>query len=185
MKIYNRADNAVSIAFWLYRNFVSLLCLIFICQPVYSNELHLILNGKSIHTSQPQGINYNERNLGVGLQYDLDEIDKNLYPYFYAGGFSDSYHQPSYYFGTGISYRARIVIGNTPLRVDSGVTMVMMSRDLISSQATNETIFLSGVLPVLSIGNSNVALNMTYIPAVGPIDDELWFFQLKIRLNKT
>jgi len=40
-----------------------------------------------------------------------------------------------------------------------------------------------GVLPVLSVGTKNVAVNITYVPKVEPKAVPLWFFQLKISLN--
>jgi len=40
-----------------------------------------------------------------------------------------------------------------------------------------------GVLPVLSVGTKNVALNITYVPKVEPKAEPLWFLQLKVSLN--
>jgi hypothetical protein len=62
--------------------------------------------------------------------------------------------------------------------VDLGAIGFVMTR----KDYKNNDPFL-GVLPALSVGTKNVALNITYVPKVEPKAVPLWFFQLKINLS--
>ena len=137
-----------------------------------AGELHLILNGKSIHLTKQPGVSYNESNWGAGFQYDFDEINDKWVPFVTASGFSDSFKNPSYNAGGGVMRRFKFGSG---WHFDAGVYAFAMTR----KDVKNSKPFL-GALPVVSLGTKNISVNMTYIPKVRPKFAELLFFQLKI-----
>ncbi len=144
---------------------------------VKADELHLVLNGKSIHMQKNSETKYNENNYGIGMQYDFNQFDRNWISYVNAGGFSDSLGNPSYYIGGGLSYRMKINRFIPGMHIDTGFTGFFMTR-----QDTNGNEPFPGVLPMLSFGNANTSLNVTYIPQINEHTSELWFFQLKIKM---
>ncbi|MBI3569507.1 MAG: hypothetical protein HY082_00125 [Gammaproteobacteria bacterium] len=139
-----------------------------------ADEMSLLVNGKAVHVNVPAGKNLNEKNWGLGFQYDGDLINKKWVPFAAASGFVDSNKNPSYYAGGGAM--RRIQFDGT--HVDLGVIGFVMTR---KSYKNNQPFF--GALPAFSVGTKNVALNMTYIPKVEPKAVPLWFFQLKINLS--
>ena len=138
-----------------------------------ADELSLLVNGKAIHINTPPGKNLNEKNWGLGLQYDWDLKDSKWIPFAAASGFIDSNKNPSYYAGGGAL--RRFEFGS--VHADLGAIGFLMTR----KNFKNDRPF-PGVLPALSVGTQSVALNVTYIPKVEPKAVPLWFFQLKIRL---
>jgi hypothetical protein len=138
-----------------------------------ADELGLLVNGKAIHINTPPGKNLNEKNWGLGLQYDWDLKDSKWIPFAAASGFIDSNKNPSYYAGGGAL--RRFEFGS--VHADLGAIGFLMTR----KNFKNDRPF-PGVLPALSVGTQSVALNVTYIPKVEPKAVPLWFFQLKIRL---
>jgi hypothetical protein len=139
--------------------------------PAVADELSLLVNGKAIHINTPPGRNLNEKNWGLGLQYDWDRKDSKWIPFATASGFIDSNHNPSYYAGGGALRRFQF----GGMHADVGAIGFLMTRkDFKHDQP------FPGVLPVLSVGTQSVSLNMTYIPKVEPKAVPLWFFQLKI-----
>lgn len=147
-------------------------------QPVHAGELSLLVNGKAIHINPPAGSNYNESNLGAGIQYEFELIDEKWVPFVTASGFSDSNRNPSYYAGGGIMRRYQ-VSEKLDLHFDAGVVAFLMTR----KDFKNNDPFL-GVLPAVSIGTDRVSLNMTFVPKVDPKMTALFFFQLKVNLTK-
>lgn len=158
---------------------VSLLTLIFaaffclFADTAAADELHLLVNGKAIHVNEPTGSHLNEKNWGLGIQYDGNVINKKWVPFVTASGFSDSNKNPSYYAGGGALRRFQ---GDT-MRLDIGAIGFLMTR----KNYKNDKPFI-GVLPAFSVGTERVSVNMTYIPKVEPKMVALWFFQLKIKL---
>ncbi|MDH5485223.1 MAG: hypothetical protein OEY43_08330 [Gammaproteobacteria bacterium] len=144
-----------------------------------ADELSLIINGKAIHTAKIAGVKYNERNLGMGLHYQFNQLGKNWYPYIYAGGFSDSKENPSYYMGTGISYRFKTLNFLPGIHIDAGLNSFLMTREDVNDNSP-----FPGVLPMLSIGNKHTAMNIIYIPEIDNKTEEVWFMQLKIRIAR-
>jgi hypothetical protein len=139
-----------------------------------ADEMSLLVNGKAVHINTPAGKHMNEKNWGLGLQYDWDLADSKWIPFATASGFIDSNSNPSYYAGGGSLRRFQF----EDMRVDLGAIGFLMTR----KGYKNEQPF-PGVLPVLSVGTKSVALNITYIPKVEPKSVALWFFQLKINLR--
>ena len=138
-----------------------------------ADDLSLLVNGKAIHVNAPAGSHLNEKNWGLGIQYDGNVIDKKWIPFVSASGFSDSNKNPSYYAGGGALRRFQ---GDT-LHLDVGAIGFLMTR----KGYKNDKPFI-GVLPAFSVGTERVSVNMTYIPKVEPKMVALWFFQLKIKL---
>ena len=139
-----------------------------------AGEMSLLVNGKAVHINAPAGTNLNEKNWGLGLQYDGDLINKKWVPFAAASGFSDSNRNPSYYVGGGALRRFQF----DGTHVDMGAIGFVMTR----KDYKNDQPFL-GVLPAFSVGTDRVSVNMTYIPKVHPKAVPLWFFQLKINLS--
>jgi len=139
-----------------------------------ADELSLLINGKAMHLGSPNGSNLNEKNWGLGLQYDWERASDKWRPFATVSEFRDSNNNTSYYAGGGALYRFQF----DSAHVDVGAVGFLMTR----KDYKNGDPF-PGVLPVLSVGTKNVALNITYVPKVEPKAVPLWFFQLKISLN--
>jgi hypothetical protein len=139
-----------------------------------AGEMSLLVNGKAVHMNPPADKNLNEKNWGLGLQYDWDIVNKKWVPFATASGFSDSNKNPSYYAGGGILRRFQF----DGTHVDLGAIGFVMTR----KGYKDDQPFL-GVLPAFSVGTKSVALNITYIPKVEPKAVPLWFFQLKVNLS--
>jgi hypothetical protein len=122
----------------------------------------------------PASKTLNEKNWGLGLQYDWDRASDKWIPFGTVAGFRDSNSNMSYYAGGGAMYRFQF----DSAHVDLGAIGFVMTR----KDYKNNDPFL-GVLPALSVGTKNVALNITYVPKVEPKAVPLWFFQLKISLS--
>jgi len=139
-----------------------------------ADETSLLVNGKAVHINTPAGRNLNEKNWGLGLQYDWDLADSKWRPFATVAEFKDSNRNPSYYAGGGTVRRFQF----DSMHADLGVIGFLMTR----KDFKNDRPF-PGVLPVLSVGTKSVAMNITYIPKVEPKAVPLWFFQLKMNLG--
>jgi len=138
-----------------------------------ADQLSLLVNGKAIHFNSANK-NFNEKNWGAGLQYDLAPINENWIPFVTVSGFKDSNRNPSYYAGGGIMRRYQF----DHLHVEAGVVGFVMTR----KDFRDDKPFI-GVLPAFSLGTKNVSVNMTFVPKVDPKAVPLVFFQLKIKLT--
>jgi hypothetical protein len=139
-----------------------------------AGEMSLLVNGKAIHINTPADKHLNEKNWGLGLQYDGDIVNKKWVPFAMVSGFVDSNKNPSYYAGGGGLRRFQF----DGTHVDIGAIGFVMTR----KDYKNDQPFI-GVLPAFSVGTQRVSVNMTYIPKVHPKAVALWFFQLKINLS--
>jgi len=149
-------------------------------QFAQADQLSLIVNGKAVHFEQPSGQKFNERNWGAGIQYDFDRIgeSRNWVPFLTASGFKDSFENPSYYAGGGITRRFRFFEREAmPLNIDVGAVAFLMTREDFKNNKP-----FPGILPVLSFGTDRVSMNITYIPRVDPKMVPLVFMQIKIGL---
>lgn len=145
----------------------------FLSSNAVAGDMNLLVNGKAIHINTPAGQKLNEKNWGLGFQYDGDLVNQNWVPFATASGFIDSNKNPSYYAGGGMLRRYQ----GDSLHFDVGAIGFLMTR----KGYKNDQPFL-GVLPAFSVGAKRVSVNMTYIPKVEPKAVALVFFQLKIRL---
>lgn len=139
----------------------------------FADDLHLVINGKSIHLA---GQGYNENNWGLGFEYDFEPEGKWI-PLITGSSFKDSNKQVSNYLGGGT--KRRFLFGSDPdgMHVDVGVVGFLMTR----KDFKNGNPFF-GALPFISVGNTRVAVNATYIPKVTPKSVPLLYFQLMIKM---
>lgn len=144
-------------------------------QQVYANELHVIINGKAIHDNKKD---FNEDNWGLGFEYDFKEKAKWI-NFINGGFFKDSLSNTSKYLGGGSKRRFLFTDDEDGLHVDIGLNAFLMTR---KDYKGNKPFF--GALPFLSVGTDKYAVNVTYIPAINPKYEALWFFQASVKLAK-
>jgi len=125
--------------------------------PLIADQVHLLINGRSIHMENRE--NYNEDNTGLGLQYDFDSGGSwiNLINF---STFKDSNNETSRYLGVGTKLRGKSG-GPNPLHLDVGVFAFLMTR---KDYNNNDPFF--GLLPFVSFGSENIGINVTYVPAI-------------------
>lgn len=141
-----------------------------------AGDLSLLFNGKAFHIDPPAGTNYNEKNWGVGLQYDFQRTDGGWVPFATAAEFRDSNKNISYYAGGGYLRRYDFYSGAVHVDV-GGVAFLMVRKGFRDGDP------FPGILPVLSVGAGRYAANMTYIPRVDPKSVPIVFVQFKLTLN--
>lgn len=147
----------------------------FLSQQIVADSFNLIINGKAIHENKR---NYNEENWGLGFEYNFSENNKWIY--FVNGGFlKDSLSNTSKYLGGGSKRRFLLGADKDGWHIDAGISAFIMTR----KDYNNERPFF-GALPFVSIGTSQFAINATYIPAVSPKMEPLWFFQALVQVAK-
>lgn len=168
-----RASRRISLRAIFARILATAACLT--TTPAAADELSLLINGKAIHLGDSPSQNLNEKNWGLGLQYDWERANDKWRPFATVSEFRDSNNNTSYYAGGGALYRFQF----DSAHVDVGGIGFLMTR----KNYKNGDPFI-GILPALSIGTKNVALNITYVPKVEPKAVPLWFFQLKITLSE-
>lgn len=166
-------------ALTLFNSSIAILCMsLGFWHQASAGDLSLILNGKAVHMEVPAGHKYNEENWGVGLHYEfLDARDKWL-PFVHGSEFLDSNSNVSYYFGGGVLRRFALSSEPSTARVDVGFVAFLMHREEYRSGR-----LFPGILPVISVGNDVLAVNVTYVPKVAPKMSPLFFFQLKVGLS--
>lgn len=143
------------------------------CSSTLADELHLVLSGTAIHVGT-NGLN--EKNEGVGFEYDFDQ-DGNWIPFITGATFKDSNDQTSKYLGAGKKYRFQISPDPEGLHIDAGFFGFIMTRH---DYKDNEP-FLAA-LPFVSIGNEWIAANITYTPKIDPKMHAFWYIQASIKL---
>ncbi len=139
-----------------------------------ADDIHLLINGHSIHMEDRD--NYNENNTGLGLQYDFEERGGwiNLINF---STFKDSNNETSRYIGFGTKARGTTG-GSDPWHFDIGAFAFVMTR---KDYRDNQPFF--GVLPFVSFGSKNVGLNVTYVPAVSDRIVDVIYIQGMIRFG--
>ncbi len=152
---------------------ILLVCLLF-PGVLLAGNLYFAFNGISYHFDRSK--NYNETNLGPGLEYDFDQIG-GWVPFVAGGTFRDSNNQDSNYFAGGGKYRIPISPDWGNLYVDVGLTGVVMTR---KSYKDNKPFPIAG--PFVSVGNDYIALNAAFIPEFLPKSTSLLYFQVMVRV---
>jgi hypothetical protein len=142
-------------------------------QQVIADSLHLVINGKAIHENKR---NYNEENWGLGFEYSFEE-DKKWINFINGGFFLDSVNNISKHLGGGSKRRFLLTDDKEGWHIDAGLNAFLMTR---KDYKSNRPFF--GILPFVSIGTDKYAINATYIPAVEPKFQSLWFFQATIKV---
>lgn len=143
-----------------------------------AGDFSVLVNGKAIHLDTQPGVHYNEKNWGLGFQYDMAPVEEKWVPFVTASEFKDSNENTSYYFGGGFLHRTSFEWGKTPMHFDAGGIAFLMKR-----KGFKDGDLFPGILPAVSLGTSRVAVNMTFIPKVDPKMVPILFFQLKITLG--
>jgi len=138
-----------------------------------ADSFNLIINGKAIHENKRD---YNEDNWGLGFEYNFSE-EKKWINFVNGGFFKDSLSNTSKYLGGGIKRRFLLNGDKDDWHIDAGITAFLMTR----KNFKNEQPFF-GTLPYVSVGTSDVAINLTYIPSVSPKLVALWFFQASVKV---
>lgn len=146
--------------------------------PASAGTLYAIANGTADHLgAAPGGAKLNERNSGIGFQYDFEPWHKHWIPFIAASEFKDSNWNLSTYAGGGILRRFILSERLDQLHLDVGLVAFLMTR----KDYRNNNPF-PGVLPAVTFGTEHIAINATYIPKVQPKMVPLFYYQLKIKL---
>jgi hypothetical protein len=121
-----------------------------------ANDWNVVLNGRAVHINASE--NWNEQNWGLGFEREF-ATQSRWVPLVVGSGFRDSSNDMSYMAGGGIKRRFTMPELTGDLYVDLGLVGFMMTRrDFNNNQP------FPGVLPVVSVGNSRMAVNVTYMP---------------------
>ncbi|NOZ37972.1 MAG: hypothetical protein GXP11_07890 [Gammaproteobacteria bacterium] len=153
------------------RTSIVFICLLF-SSELLADKLYFAFNGLSYHFDRSK--NYNETNLGPGLEYDFEQSG-NWVPFIAGGTFRDSNNQDSNYLAGGGKYRIPLSSDWGGLYVDIGLTGVLMTR---YDYKNNKPFPVAG--PFVSVGNDYVALNAAFIPEFLPKSTSLLYFQIMV-----
>lgn len=139
----------------------SALCVILVMallamSPARADRLDVVLNGKSYHFNTNAELN--ENNWGMGLEYEFQPKSPWI-RYAVGNGFRDSMGEMSYMAGGGIKRRFPLDSLLNHLSFDVGITGFLMVRDDVN--AGNP---FPGVLPGITLGTPDWAVNLTYFP---------------------
>ncbi|MDH5572280.1 MAG: hypothetical protein OEY89_10975 [Gammaproteobacteria bacterium] len=147
-----------------------------LCLPAWlsAEQLYLAINGLSYHFDRTK--NYNETNLGYGLEFDIP-LDDTWIGFVAGGTFRDSNNQDSNYLATGGKYRIPLSSDRDGLYLDLGLGGMFMTR---YDYHNNNPFFVAG--PFLSMGNKYMALNMVYLPNINPKFKPLVYVQIMFSL---
>lgn len=147
----------------------------------------MIVNGKSYHIDA--SYDWNENNLGAGVEYQFQQ--KSAWrKVVMANAFEDSMDEMSYMAGAGLHRRLYETDNLAGFYIYAGLNAFVMSREDV-----NDGRPFPGVLPSLTIGNSKMGLNLTYLPRqavqsfteseiVDPTISGIIFVQFKIRMDQ-
>lgn len=142
-------------------------------QQIFADSFNVVINGKAIHSKKN---NYNEDSWGLGFEYNFKE--KSKWINFVNGGFfKDSNSNRSNYLGGGLKRRFLLTDNKDDWRIDVGVAAFMMTR-----KNFNDGDPFFGILPFLSVGTGNFAVNATYIPSISPKFVAVLFFQASVKV---
>lgn len=127
-----------------------------LCGPADAGQWDIVLNGRSIHFDADR--DWNESNWGLGIEHEFNP-DARWVKVALGNGFRDSDDQMSYMAGGGIKRRFRVPAGQRRVHVDLGAIGFLMTRHDVNG---NEP--FPGILPAVSVGTRQFAVNMTYLP---------------------
>ncbi|MFV2060679.1 MAG: hypothetical protein ACC653_08325 [Gammaproteobacteria bacterium] len=147
--------------------------LLIITGSATADELHLIVSGKAIHFSNAK---YNEKNTGLGFEYDFEERN-NWIPLITGASFKDSNNQTSNYLGGGTKRRFRFSNDPKGFHIDAGIFAFLMTR----YDYKNNDPFIAA-LPFASLGFEWFSINVTYVPKMKPKMVAFVYFQATVKL---
>lgn len=151
-----------------------LLLLVFSCTAVNADSLHLIVSGISVHLDTPKS--FNEKNWGLGFEYDFEERNKWI-PVVTGLVYIDSLERTSKYLGGGAKRRFLLSDDRDGMHIDAGAFAFVMTRQ----DYKNNDPFI-GALPFISVGNSRFSINVTYVPKIVPKMIAFVYFQLTVKI---
>lgn len=151
-----------------------------------ADDWNLLLNGKAVHVDASK--DWNENNLGLGIEREF-HADSRWVKLAMANGYLDSDDNMAYMAGGGIKRRFRLERLAPEWHVDLGIIGFLMTRHDVDNNRR-----FPGALPVMSVGNGNLAVNMTYMPASvvertvplrvnDPTVDGVFFFQFSFDIG--
>ena len=143
----------------------------------------VILNGRAMHLNAAR--EWNEHNWGLGVEREFDSEERWV-KVALANGFKDSLGNPSFMGGGGVKRRFRLPSISDDFYVDLGLIAFVMAREDVDRGRP-----FPGVLPALTVGTRNLALNITYMsdsaiegvsdmPIKDPSMSGVLFLQLKL-----
>lgn len=138
------------------QTFIAALFLAHVASPAAADQLSMIINGKSFHLGAEH--RWNEDNRGVGFEYDFSQRSHWIVSGV-INGFRDSLDNMSYMAGAGLRRRFFETDRLAGLYFDAGIVAFLMSR-----QDINDNQPFPGILPMVTLGNRHVGLNLTYVP---------------------
>lgn len=158
-----------------------MLALLLVSTAAQATDWSVVFNGRSVHLDATE--DWNESNWGLGFEREFDG-DSRWVKVALGGGFRDSQDEMSYMAGGGVKRRFRPRARE--LYVDVGLIAFAMTR-----RDVNRNEPFPGVLPALTIGSRQLAVNLTYMPAsvsdritngrrIDPELDGILFLQLKL-----
>ena len=136
--------------------FIAALLLAHVAPSAAADQLSMIINGKSFHMGSDY--RWNEDNYGMGFEYDF----ANRSGWIKSGivnSFRDSLDNMSYMAGAGLKRRFFETDRLAGLYFDAGLVAFLMSR-----QDINDNRPFPGILPMITLGNRHVGLNLSYVP---------------------
>ena len=125
---------------------------------VSAADWNVVVNGKAIHIDSDR--DWNENNWGLGFEREFESRSRWVRVAL-GNGFIDSESNMSYMGGGGIKRRFNVRAIAPDFYVDVGAVGFLMTRQDINNNRP-----FPGILPALTIGMRNFAINMTYLPGV-------------------
>lgn len=150
-----------------------------------AGQLDFVVNGRSYHVNSDY--DWNENNLGLGLEYQFDSSSPWLWS-LHGNAFVDSGDNMSYMAGGGLKRRLFQSTSPAGYYFDAGLVAFVMSR-----ADFNDYLPFPGILPTVSFGMKNLGFNVSYVPqfvvrdianakTLDPHVRGVLFLQLKFRL---
>lgn len=121
-----------------------------------AGDWNLLVNGKAIHVNASR--DWNENNLGIGIEREF-EAGSRWITLAMANGYRDSDENMAYMAGGGVKRRFDLGAIAPQWHVDLGVIGFLMTREDVDNNRR-----FPGALPVMTVGNGDMAINMTYFP---------------------
>ena len=163
------------------------LVLVLTSSPVLAGNINGVINGKSYHIDS--SYDWNEDNVGLGIEYELEQ--KSAWKkVIMANGFRDSADGISYMAGAGLHRRLYETDKLAGFYVYAGLNAFVMTREDVNGGDP-----FPGLLPSLSLGNSKMGFNLTYLPKraveettnsrlIDPTIKGILFLQFKVSLDQ-
>ena len=149
-----------------------LTCMLLASFSASADELQMIISGTAIHQGSIENRGEpNEKNYGLGLQYDINQ-QRDWIPTINMASFKDSNDNTSRYVGGGIKRRYRFDTGTQKLNLDFGAIALVMQRPEYND---DEPFF--GAVPFVSFSNGWGGINATYVPETEVDTLAFWYFQ--------